>query len=59
MHIWFEAWPSEWVLHCVAMSFMKAPGPGISDPFHFDMDSIVTVDVMLSSPGPMGLKKQQ
>lgn len=29
----------------------EAPGPGIPDPRHYDMDSLVTVDVMCSAPG--------
>lgn len=28
-----------------------APGPGIPDPRHYDMDSLITVDVMCSEPG--------
>eukprot|EP00928_Gymnodinium_smaydae_P057731 TRINITY_DN40954_c0_g1_i1.p1 TRINITY_DN40954_c0_g1~~TRINITY_DN40954_c0_g1_i1.p1 ORF type:complete len:233 (+),score=31.08 TRINITY_DN40954_c0_g1_i1:76-699(+) len=28
-----------------------APSSGIPDPFHYDLDSLVTLDVMLSEPG--------
>lgn len=28
-----------------------APGPGLPDPRHYDQDSLVTIDVMLSEPG--------
>ena len=28
-----------------------APGPGLPDPNHYDQDSAVTIDIMLSEPG--------
>jgi len=38
-------------LRVVELHVQRAPGPGLPDPRHYDMDSIVTVDVLLSTPG--------
>ena len=37
-------------VRCVEYHKQVAPGPGISDFKHYDMDSVFTVDIMLSQP---------
>jgi len=38
-------------VRCVEYHKQVAPGPGISDLRHYDMDSVFTVDILLSEPG--------
>ncbi|CAK0824401.1 unnamed protein product, partial [Prorocentrum cordatum] len=49
-HGWVED-ADDMRLRVVEYHRQRAPGPGLPDSHHYDLDSLVTVDVMLSAPG--------
>ncbi|CAE8672071.1 unnamed protein product [Polarella glacialis] len=46
-----EATPESFNVRVAEYYSQAAPGPGLPDRRHFDMDSLVTVDILLSTPG--------
>jgi len=48
---------SNCLLNCRVVEYHRqvAPGPGLPDPKHYDMDSCITVDIVLSVPPPSSL----
>lgn len=48
---WADRAPAVFNVRVAEYHWQEAPGPGLPDPHHYDMDSLVTVDILLSTPG--------